>query len=301
MKRIYTYTLCLTALLLSACFDNENRGLPSDVYISFDPVVTANTRSDGHAHLQEEPFFVWAYTMPLGQHWSAEGSEEHLLMDKEIISLQNNEWLPSNTYYWPLETALTVFAVSPINLKSSFNTTQGICIEDIDATQGIIPLFTYPTEANDMEHSNGCVALPFVRTFCKVSLSIRSHAHQDSSLVLKALYMDSIAYKGDFQSLPQPTWTCSEERMRLYFFQGESEILLNAQALDAHMLMGQFIHQSFTAVVDIYDKDANLIEADKTLSTKALNIPWQAGRYYDYTLNINSGKLSFATEAVKQR
>ena len=197
-------------------------------------------------------------------------------MDKEIISLQNNEWLPSSTYYWPLETALTVFAVSPTNLKSSFNTSQGICIEDIDATQGIIPLFTYPTEANDMEHSNGCVALPFVRTFCKVSLSIRSHAHQDSSLVLKALYMDSIAYKGDFQSLPQPTWTCSEERMRLYFFQGESEILLNAQELGAHMLMGQFIHQGFTAVVDIYDKDANLIEADKTLSTKALNMAWIA-------------------------
>ena len=301
MKRIYTYLLCLMALLLSACFDTENGAQTSDVYISFDPVVSANTRSDGHAHLQKEPFFVWAYTMPMGQHWTTEGSEEHLLMNKELVSLQNNEWLPSSTYYWPLKTALTVFAVSPTSLNSSFNITQGICIKDIDATQGIIPLFTYPTEAHDMEHSNGCVALPFVRSFSKVSLSIRSHTHQDTSLVLKALYMDNIAYKGNFQSLPQPTWTCSEERMRLYFFQGESEILFNAQDLDALMLMGQFINQSFNAVIDIYDKDMNLIEANKTLSTKALNIHWQPGRYYDYMLNINCRKLSFATEAVKQR
>ncbi|MBO7183307.1 MAG: fimbrillin family protein [Bacteroidales bacterium] len=300
MKRIYTYTLCLTALLLSACFDNENRGLPSDVYISFDPVVTANTRSDGHAHLMKESFFVWAYTMPLGQHWSAEGSEEHLLMDKEIISLQNNEWLPSNTYYWPLQTALTVFAVAPTQLKTQFNNTQGICIEDVDATQGIVPLFTYPTEAHDMQHSHGCVALAFVRSFSKVSVSIRSYAHQDSSIVLKALYIDSVAYQGDFHSLPQPTWECNDERMKLSFFEGEMDITLNAQSLSSHMVMGQNIDRPLTAVIDIYDQNNQLIEANRTLSTKSLNTYWQAGRYYDYTLNINSGRLFFATEMVKQ-
>ncbi len=301
MKRLYTYLLCLAALTLSACFDNENKGLLSDVYISFDPVVMANTRSDdGSARVQEEPFLVWAYTMPLGQHWSSQQAHEHLLMNAELISQQGQEWLPANKYYWPLQTALTVFAVSPTQLKTQFNNTQGICIEDVDATQGIVPLFTYPTEAHDMQHSHGCVALAFVRSFSKVSVSIRSYAHQDSSIVLKALYMDSIAYKGDFHSLPQPTWECNDERMKLSFFEGEMDITLNAQILSSHMVMGQNIDRPLTAVIDIYDQNNQLIEANRTLSTKSLNTYWQAGRYYDYTLNINSGRLFFATEMVKQ-
>lgn len=290
MRKIKFLILSFLTLGMTACFYQEDHGKAPDVPITFDPVVMANTRAEGEASRQDEPFRVWV------------SSDKQMIMNGEEIALRDSVWAAEKTFLWPEKTTLNCFAVSPSHLDASFSQDKGLSIKNLDATAiHIIPCFTYAIEDQEMEASKGCIAIPFVRCFSKVSVALRSFAHKDSSIVLKALYIDSIAYKGDFHSLPQPAWDYSEDRMRLDIFQGAMSVEVNARELSPLMVMGQSIDKPIVAVIDVYDKDFELVIADKILYTSPLNVIWKAGRYYDYTLNINTGSLKLATDVIKQR
>ena len=56
MRKIKFLILSFLTLGMTACFYQEDHGKAPDVPITFDPVVMANTRAEGEASRQDEPF-----------------------------------------------------------------------------------------------------------------------------------------------------------------------------------------------------------------------------------------------------
>ena len=283
---------------LVACTKDEKEYIP-DVYLSFDPIVVANTRlADAGAYPQDQPFSVWAYSLPDGKSWKEDMDQLSPVMENVTISYANGEWLPQSSYSWPQKCGLTFYACSPQNINAAFTFEEGITLKNFDTNSAIVPMFTYPVQSGDRLLSSGCIALPFVRTLTKLEFAIRTIVTSDSVMILKKLYLDDIAYKGDFQSLPYARWNTHNERMCMEFCDSSMRVNVNTCKVGERLVMPQLVRSSVNAIIDIYDKEGNVIVTDRKISSEPLNKALKVGKYYTYTLNLSTRSMTFTTDIL---
>lgn len=290
------YTTILLLLTLMACTNNETEYFP-DVYISFDPIVVANTRmADAEVYPYDRPFKVWAYSLPNGKSWEKNKDQIRPFMENVVISYKEGKWLPNTSYMWPPNCVLTVHAYSPQDLIATFTPDQGITFKNFDTNSGIVPMFSYPVQSNNGLLSGGCIALPMVRTLTKLEFAIRTIVSSDSVMILKSLCLDEVAYKGDFHSLPYAHWIVGEERMSLEFCNSPIKVISNRRKVGERLIMAQTTHASLKAIIDICDKKGNVIVSNRQITSQPLNKVWKVGKYYNYTLNLSTREIKLTTE-----
>ena len=63
-------------------------------------------------------------------------------------------------------------------------------------------------------------------------------------------------------------------------------------------LLPQKSGQPFKLVVDIYNREGELIIANRTIETEPIEIEWGVGKLHEYTLNVYSDSATFITDYI---
>lgn len=279
------------------CTEEEGIGMTA-IDISFSPAIITNTRVSEGTYPQDMPFDVWAFYLPKGKKWSDHHKDAQSFTDKHQVQNDNKEWLPIPALKWPGNSNVTFMALSPQNLDAYYSNEKGIVIPHFDASSGVLPLYTAPVIDCNVYNTHGCVALPFVHALSKIELEARSVAFTDSVIKLKSLFVEEIKYKGDFHSLPTPNWIPDEDTMRVTFCQREIQVGRVAVSVGCQMLMGQYGNYPLVLVIDILDKDGNILIKDRCLETTLVSNGWNPGKYYKYTLNLTSSSASLEADVL---
>lgn len=281
------------------CTEEESVRMPI-VDISFSPAIISNTRATQGTYPTDAPFEVWAYYLPKSKRWSDNCSEAQQLTAGHKVEYNGSEWLPTPALAWPSDNNVTFIASAPLNIDTDFSIEDGIIIKDFDVMSGVLPLFTEPVADCDAYNTNGYIALPFIHALSKVEFEVRSVILSDSVIKLKSLYMDNIMYKGNFNSLPEPTWEPYGETMRVDFCNDEIVVGRISTSVGWKMIMGQYINNKVVLIVDILDSEGNTLVHDRKIELSLIVDRWQAGKYYKYTLNLTTDSASFETEVFER-
>lgn len=285
--------------VLAACTDDERDYTP-DVSVTFNPAVVANSRAAGGVYPQDVPFGVWAYAIAGDGEWTGDVSQARLVMDDSKVECNAGVWSPVVPYVWEHGTNLAFFAYSPYECNATFTEDGGITFPDFDATGDTDLMFTYPVTAAHGLAGAGCVSLPFVHALAKVEFNVRAVAHSDSVIVLKSLSVGDVAYKGTFTSLPSGSWEPTADRMTLEFCTAPIELLAGTSPVGTHHVIGQAAQAPVRLVIDVCDKDGNVVVADRVLTSQPLNALWRVGKLYTYTLNVATDGITFTTDILEQ-
>lgn len=296
MKRIETYIpLLLLLVAVISCTDEEKEYQP-DLYVSFNPAITANTRAQAGEYPQEVPFAVWLYSLPEKKTWSKYHSNATLLADKAVVTNNDGCWSNIPAIFWPHKQNITAFAYSPLDIDADYSHTEGITIEEFDVTSGCYPLFTYPITDISSRYNGGCIAVPFVSALAKIEFRARSMAQIDTVLHLRSLSLDNVHYKGRFNSSPRATWTPTDEVISLEFCEEDIPVEVSSQIIGSKMVLPQTASLPVILVVDVYDNEGTLVEAGRKIVSRPLECNWNVGKYYSYTLNITTDSVTFTTD-----
>lgn len=297
MKKVKYIFMLLTFVILACTSDEET--VFHEVSVSFSPAVHYNTRSVGsEAYPGEIPFGVWAYSLPLDRRWAKDARSAQPFMENEVVSYNAGSWLPTVPYQWRSDKLLTFFAYSPAWAGATFSLENGITIANHDIKDGYDLMFTRAVSDNNNHFNEGCVSLPFVSAFSKISFNVRSMVMLGRTAHLKALYVDSLAHKGTFYSQPTERWVTADDKKRFNFFVGDMPLTGTSQTIGTQMMMPQNPKQPIKLVVDIYDRDGNIIIADREIETVMLTENWKVGKFYSYTLNVYSDSVTFTTDIL---
>lgn len=285
MRRL-TYIYACIAMLLAACTD-DNKEHNSELYLSFIPAVQANTRAEAGVYPVDVPFGVWGIE---------NGSS--LLLDDAIVLYENGSWQPETPCLWKSNSTLTFYAYSPYTLDFTYSAERGVQLECFDVLSGVEPLFTHPV-VNCDRRSGGVVPLTFMSTLARVEFYVRSMEMSDSVIVLKSLSVDGMAYEGSFSSLPTPEWTTTDKQISLQFCNKSIEVGTGSQYLGSHIVLPQYPSVAVCAVIDIYDKEGNLLCADKKILSEPIIGRWSVSKFYSYTLDVTTSGITFATDFIE--
>lgn len=298
MKTALIHFLMLAlSFSLVACTDEE-KGAAPDVPISFSPAINASTRATQSVYPSDTPFTVWAYTLPEGKAWSSFSAEALQYACASRVEFNGENWLPAPSMEWPGRENVTFFAFSPDGMNAGFTKEYGVTVNGFDATSGLLPMFTEPVADCTAYNTQGCIAMTFVHALSKVEFEVRSVA--DSTIVLKSLSMDDIKYIGDFSSLPSPQWKTDNRTMSVEFCKDNYVVGRVAKPVGNLMLMGQKINSKAILVVDILDKEGNVVVKDRRIESPVFVDKWIPGKYYRYTLNLTTSSVYSDSEVLRR-
>ena len=223
-KRTHILALLLTMLTTLSCTNDVNETL-YEASLSFNPALINHTRSNTQGYPLDKPFAVWAYTLPTDKRWAKDSMTADLYLSKEVITYKGGCWQPFIPFIWASNRLLTVAACSPVEAVTNYTRERGISIYDYDInTDGSDLLFTRTQPDIDNRFNNGCISLPFISTFTKLEFRVRATTHHNRNVRLKSIYMDSVAHKGTFYSLPEECWETTNDRVKMEFFSGDKAI-----------------------------------------------------------------------------
>lgn len=297
MKNI-KHIMPLLLFLLVSC-TNDDKDFVGNVSVTFNPAVQAKTRVSG-IYPTDVPFGVWACELRNGS-WEDNRANSVIFMDDVQTSYDGNTWQPLSPYYWKGNAKFTFMGYSPYGCGAVFSSENGITFENYDVTSGVELLFTAPVADFNYRTAGSCVPLTFIHALAEVEFCVRSMAAEDSIIRVKSLVVDGVAYKGNFRSLPQPAWDVTNDAMSLQFCNSETEVPESTLCVGAHTVVPQNISFSASLLVDIYDKEGNLLVADRTITSHPMDAVWGVGKYYAYTLNVTSNDVSFTTDFIEMR
>ena len=290
MKKINYILTFLFCTLLSCTNDEENL---HRVTISFNPVMQNNTRTTSAAYPTDTPFRVWAYSLPVGRRWAENSTSAQLYMDNVEVKFNNGTWQPLLPYEWADNRLLTFFACSPASTDVVFSKETGIMIPDYCMDNDADLMFTRPVADTSNRNNKGCVSLPFVSAFSKVTFNVCSRLVLGNTLRLKRIYIENLAYKGTFYTQPAEYWVTTSDEKQINLFEGDKEVGISSVQAAAAAIMPQIPYEPVKLIVDIYDSIGNQIVSDKKIETPPIAEEWKAGKYYTYTLKIYSDSAAF--------
>ena len=291
------YILLFALLAILSCTNEEEKVL-HEVSVSFNPVLQGHTRAtNGDTYPEDTPFGVWAFSLPTGNSWAEDSLSATPFMENETVNRVSGKWQTAAPYVWYSNSLLTFFAYSPATVDATFSPENGITVDGYDTSNGTDLLFTRAVADNSNLYNNGCIALPFVNAFSKVVLNVRSMASLDRTLHLKKVYIEDLAYKGTFRSLPAEHWTATADRKTFEFYNGDIEIEGSSMNVGELTLLPQKPGQPLKLIIDIY-KDGELIVTDRIINTEPIDIEWGVGKLHEYTLDVYSDTATFTTDIL---
>lgn len=310
LRRLRAVALCFVLLLpLGSCVLSHQVGMDGEmVQLRCRPRLCISTRSADHTSATQvgklfpidTDFALWALSLDRGQRWDDNSYKARMYVRKERFAANSADsvWYPASRIAWDYDRSLTVAACSPSHTNAQWDSERGIVIDLYDTTQNPSTDLMYTPLHTDMlcdEHPEG-VDLTFEHALCKVDVRCFSSMQQSQYIDIKRVEFEGVYYRGEFSSLPEPKWVPTSDIVSVVLFDSEQEpwrlpdnndgLLTNSDK----MLLPQTITTRIKVVADVCV--GGMITQDQEFITRDINVAWQAGKYYTYSLDFVGNKVN---------
>lgn len=283
------FALLGACLCLLSCIDDREY-YHEPVEMIFSPAITPFTRSSSYGLYPEDQYFgVWAYTLPMDKSWNADYSTAEVFIEGEKVSLYENGWRTSESRIWDHQSRTSFFAWSPYDFPASFNMEKGIFFDDFNVVEDQRELMVVHSVLDlDEPKLGGTVALPFVHTLSKVDFNIKTSTDDNFQVYLKSAIVEGLSICGDFQSFPNPQWTLGE--LKKDFVLCNSSLSLSSETVslgEVIRIIPQDVKLKVKLIYDISSPEGEVVYSDQLVETNILNVSWEYGVAYSYTIVIS--------------
>ena len=273
---------CVAALLAS-CVGGLNTD-KIDVNIEFRPVIGYDTRADESVPFPEDrSFLLWAQAPQSGQ----------IYIDSETVSY-NGGW--KSEMMWPQE-QISFSACWPMDIPVSYSVSEGLQIKGFDCTGGDVDVLIAKADSDDQV--DGKVVLPFNHALSRIEFRMRHSLSEDMSVKVNRIELRGFAQKGDYNTKGVDRWSCEGYSSDRVIFDASVEGAKDVPSGEAIYLGEDFyaIPQVAVPVLEVsYEvKYAQAQWIPQTSEIESLEIYWEPGKHYTYTLNLCMDKLQCTT------
>lgn len=280
-KLILSATVALIAL--DGCVKSSSTF--DTVQICFEPVIGAEVRSasDNESFPKDESFCVTAIT-----------SSDNVFFENAEISFEQDAWTSSLLPYWPAGTELRFKGYAPADAQL-----KNFCPE----TNPEDLLVANPTKL--FSSKDNPVHLEFTHALSKFSLRIGNGLPAGTQLRLQSITLDNIHFHGDFLPMEETIWntTGPANEWVLYSLDVDTDPTVDGLEISKDFtyimenvrVIPQDIKSTLTIVCAVkypgYEWGTNQVWK----SEKPLEIDWQAGRKYTYSISILEEGMTYTS------
>lgn len=306
MKKIHCRILLATTALSIACIGcvKENREHHDPVVkLAFDPVMQVQVRSTVDSENPDEApqtntFGVSAWYLDEDISWYAKTNDAVPFLSASQLIQNGSIWYPESGIDWPsIQYKVTCIGFSPYEAIDACNQTEGVVFREVDTSVDPGDLrYTEPQTDLSKNRNGGIITLPMKPALCEVDFRVRgSVGYEDTNVYVQKIVLNGLRLKGDFQSLPSPTWVLGPEAESLTFFEGDLLVDYEPRAVGAAR---RIIPQKLNGTVSVeYEfetpSDDRLHQVETALSIER-NL--EAGRQYTLTLMVSPTGAEIITE-----
>ena len=302
MKRIVSYlVLMLTA---ASCTVDHKNDYDPQMQLEFHPVMYVPTKADAEAEVYPEgqPFAVSAWTLDKIYNWEVNAGEAtKYLLNEPVLFSDNNGWNIECGALWPEKgQKMTVIGYTPVEAFDASTSEQGAtCHYNMLTSQDDL-LYTDPQTDMDKVENYGVIVLPFKHALAQVDFRVKSRVLQNEEIIIKSIKIDEVKHKGNFTSLPQPTWQVEDAETSLVFFEGEQATRNTPAAIGRTW---NVIPQNFSTKVTVEYEYRTAANTGFTLTLKTCELETKiiSGRNYTYTLSVGIDDVKFLLEIIEDR
>lgn len=286
-----------------ACINEHRDRHDPVVRLAFEPIMymqvrtSMNTEDMGDVgeveNSDETSFGVSVWQLPEGMAWNNSRQSAHQFLDAVRLVSDGEHWSPESGDNWPsIHYTITCIGFSPYEAADGCDITNGVRFEGIDTSTDPGNLcYTQPQTNLIKSQNGGVVTLPLQQALCMVDFRIRDLAEDETTkLYVRSITLDNIAIRGDFRSLPDPTWTIHGDNTPLTIFEGDMQLEYAPQHVGSiRRLIPQEINSTVTVEYEIVSASGPRIRHFDTTLPIARKL--EAGRHYTFTLAFSSAGL----------
>ena len=226
------------ATVIIGCFDNrcayEETG-----ELRFRALLELNSRGETgntRTYPTDIPFGIWALSLPVNKTWNNHADGAQTFLEDCRVIWNGETWITDTTHNWPPDRRVTFFAYSPYRFPATFSTERGIEFKNFNtAADSTDLMFSGPIVDLDWKNSGGTVQIPFTRALCMVDFRVQTPVPSDMIIRLKKIALEGVAFSGNFQSLPEATWSETGDTGEAVFFEGTHDATTNTGNRESDM------------------------------------------------------------------
>ena len=282
--------IILPLALLTSCISSvETVQTP----IVFSPVIGNEVRSEDMSvpFPEDKSFGVWAQDIKSG---TPDNSQPEYISDQEITCI-NGFWTSRSLPLWPA-TPLTFTAYSPVSLPMTYD--GGVLrLEGYESGQEEI---LFAQSEKGLQASQGAVKLQFQHALTKLDMRIANGYGAGVQVRVDRILLTNVAQKGDFDSSRPKYWTADESSATdivIFDSERDGEFLAEPKMKfigDIQTIIPQALNARIELQYSFRVDEGDWIDGQKEVS-ESIDIFWEAGRYYTYSLTINETRLGYTT------
>ena len=246
--------------------------------IGFKPVISHDTRAYESVPFPEERSFkLWAQEVDSGE----------MYIDGATISY-NNGWNAPKAW---TDAALNFHAYWPVEVDMQHSPEKGLQLKSFDCTECEADVLVAKVTADNKVSS--LVTLNFEHILSRVEFRMIHSLSEDISLKITRVELKGIATKGDYNTVAEDEWTGHSDYESYIIFDNKDGIEITSA--EAKYIGEDFyvIPQMLAAGLEVkcYIKYGAASWIPQTYEIDPLEIVWDPGRHYTYTLNLRMDEL----------
>lgn len=310
MKRL---VYILFVVVLAGCTFDDVRDFNPDLSLMFQPEMLMHVADDDvESFPTEQSFGVKAWALPVGDSWerncqnaeefielSEVKSKEVLITDTSLqLTVKDTLWTFDEPIMWPtIFENLTFMAFSPYMEGCDCSVENGVTFSMNTKEQQIDMLYTYPNADKHKINNGWVVPLHFEHALCRVDFRVKHRVADNEKITLKRVTLGALHCKGEFNSLPEPTWSLDNELSKVDFFVGNYQVAKLPQEVGEYkFVIPQKLNTTVTVIYDYTTASGTTIT--QTLETPLMQTELKAGNSYTYTLSIGIDDVKFLKELI---
>lgn len=243
-------------------------------------------------------FGLWAFSLPREKRWDIFSPDAEVVADNlRFTAADDALWYPPATISWNYNNAMTIVAYAPYEVAARYDSRHGVVVDLYDTQEVPNRDILYSEMVADAlpERNAAGVNLTFHHALAKVDLRFHTPHSTREAIVIRRVLFEQIHTEGSFQSLPQPTWNTTSTLDDVTVYQSDEGWALpdnNHQIVEGSMrlMMPQCVVGRVRVEVDMMS--GGFMHSGKVLTSGPINILWEPGKYYTYTLNISANSLA---------
>lgn len=319
-RLIIRILLATAAAAVAACVTEDRERHDPIVQLAFDPVMHARVRSAETAGMKmgqtdgtsmqkasdSDPaamtFGVSAWQLPEEESWETDRLSAMPLLDAARLVRDGELWRPETGGEWPANGyTITCIGFAPHDAASDCNAVDGVCFKEVDTSADPGDLrYTQPQADLVKYHNGGAVTLPLLKALCEVDVRIRGvNGYEDTEVYIRSITLVDAAIRGDFHSLPVPTWTKHGDNAPLTIFEGEMRLgSVPQNAGSTRRLIPQGLNSAISVEYDFLTPDGTRVRQTDTTAPVVREL--EAGHHYTFTLAVSPAGAEVIPELPDQ-
>lgn len=284
MKRSYRFGIvaCVVALLTSCIGDLGTDKIP--VNIEFRPVIGYDTRVDESVPFPEDrSFLLWAQASRSGK----------MYISSETVSYDGG-W--KSAMVWPQE-QINFSACWPLDIPVTYSISEGLQIKGFDCSGGDVDVLIAKADSDDQV--DGKVVLPFNHALSRIEFRMRHSLSEEMSVKVNKIELKGFAYEGDYNTKAANRWSCDDYSASRVIFDASKEGSKDIPSGEA-IYLGEELFVIPQVAVPMLEVSYEVRYAEsqwvpETSRIESLEVFWEEGKHYTYTLNLCMDKLQCTT------